>query len=123
MKPTLNVIIAWAILWVAFGHSVHAQKVVQTIKGTVTDKESRSALPGATVYLDNTSPVTGTLTDENGNFRLENVETGRIRLCIRYLGYESICLENLNLTSGKELVLNIGMEEAVTKIDEVGAST
>lgn len=25
-----------AILWVAFGHSVHAQKVVQTIKGTVT---------------------------------------------------------------------------------------
>ncbi|MBN1791531.1 MAG: TonB-dependent receptor [Bacteroidales bacterium] len=119
MKPTLRVIIACAILWIASGHSVHAQKVVQTIKGTVTDKESRTALPGATVYLDNASPVKGTLTDENGNFRLENVETGRIRLCIRYLGYESICLENLNLTSGKELVLNIGMEEALTKIDEV----
>lgn len=99
--------------------SIKAQHVVQTIKGTVIDKESRISLPGATVYISGTNPVKGTMTDENGNFRLDNVETGRVQLCIRYLGYEPLCLDNLNLTSGKELVLTIEAEEMVTNINEI----
>jgi hypothetical protein len=98
---------------------MQAQKIGQTIKGTVIDKQSKNTLPGATLYLSDTNPVKGTVTDENGNYRLENVETGRVRLCVRYLGYEPLCLDNLNLTSGKEMVLNIEIEEKVTNINEV----
>lgn len=98
---------------------LQAQKVVQTIKGTVTDKASKITLPGATVYVAESNPLIGTTTDENGNFRLDNVETGRIQLCVRYLGYEPLCLDNLNLISGKELVLNIDLQEMVKNIDEV----
>ena len=65
------------------------------------------------------NPVQGTITDENGNFRLENIETGRIQLCVRFMGYEPLCIDNLNLTSGKELVLNIEIQESVTPINEV----
>ena len=99
--------------------SLHAQKVVQTIKGTVYDKQSKITLPGATVYISDTIQVKGTTTDESGNFRLENIETGRKQVCVRYLGYEPVCLDNLNLTSGKELVLNIEIQESVTNINEV----
>ena len=53
--------------------ALQAQKVVQTIKGTVYDKQSKVTLPGATVYISNTNPVQGTVTDENGNFRIGNV--------------------------------------------------
>lgn len=98
---------------------VKGQGVNQTIKGIITDKASKVTLPGATVYIPDSSPVKGTVTNEKGEFRLENVETGRTSLCIRYTGYEPLCLDNLNLTSGKELVVNIEIEESVTRIDEV----
>jgi hypothetical protein len=96
-----------------------AQKIVQTVKGTVFDKQSKISLPGATIYIPGTNPVKGTITDESGSFRLENIETGRIRICVRFMGYESLCIDNLNLTSGKELVLNIEIQESVTNINEV----
>jgi hypothetical protein len=119
MKKTLSAKTLVLLLLVTCNTAIHAQKVVQTIKGTVIDKVSKITLPGATVYIPNTTPVKGTTTNENGEFRLENIETGRLELCIRYTGYEPMCLDNLNLTSGKEIVLNIEIEESVTNIDEV----
>jgi hypothetical protein len=118
MKRTGKIIVIAVILFAFCNIGIYAQ-VVQTIKGTVTDKNSKIALAGATVYLPDTDPLRGTVTDAYGNFRLENIETGRIRLCVRYMGYEPVFIENLNLTSGKELVLNIEIEEAVTSMNEV----
>lgn len=119
MKLRNQPILLTGLLAIVLLQASHAQKVVQTIKGTVSDKASKITLPGATVYIADSSPLIGTTTDENGNFRIENVETGRIGLCVRYLGYEPLCVDNLNLTSGKELVLNIEVEEMVHSIDEV----
>jgi hypothetical protein len=119
MKSKTSRLIPAFILCIFSISAIHAQKVVQTIKGTVIDKQSKVTLPGATVYISNTNPVQGTVTDENGNFRIGNVETGRLQLCVRYMGYEPLCVDNLNLTSGKELVLNIEIQEAVTNINEV----
>ena len=99
--------------------STHAQKMTKIIKGTVIDKESKNSLPGATVYLSDLNPVKGTITDEKGNFRLEDVETGRHKICVSYIGYEPVCIDNINLTSGKELILNIEIEEKVTNLNEV----
>ncbi len=117
VKTSIRVI---ALIVAVLGLSpLNAQKVVQTVKGIVYDKQSKVSLPGATVYIAETNPVKGTITDENGHFRIENVETGRIRVCVRYLGYEPVCIDNQNLTSGKELVLNIEIQESVTNINEV----
>jgi hypothetical protein len=119
MKARTSRIVIALFLGIISIPALQAQKVVQTIKGTVIDKQSKVTLPGATVYISNTNPVQGTVTDENGNFRIANVETGRLQLCVRYMGYEPLCVDNLNLTSGKELVLNIEIQEAVTNINEV----
>ncbi|MFO8023217.1 MAG: carboxypeptidase-like regulatory domain-containing protein, partial [Perlabentimonas sp.] len=57
---------------------VQAESVTQTVRGTVKDSETRVTLPGANVILTHTDPQNGTTTDENGNFRFEDVEVGRI---------------------------------------------
>jgi hypothetical protein len=119
MKNVFLIRIIIAVLYILSPVGLYAQLVTQTIKGTVVDKTSRITLPGAAVYIPGTTPVKGTTTNENGEFRIENIETGRIQICVRFTGYEPLCVDNLNLTSGKELVLNLEIEESVTSINEV----
>lgn len=84
-----------------------------TIRGTVIDRITKNTLPGANVILVNTYPLTGTSTDINGKFRLENIAVGRVSLKVTFIGYKDIYLNNLTLNTGKELILEIEMEENV----------
>ncbi len=104
---------------IAVSLSLSAKVVTQTIRGTVYDKQTRITLPGANVILLNTDPVRGTASNENGDFRLEEVEVGRVSLMVTYLGYHDVVMNNINLQSGKELVLNIYMDEMVMAVEEV----
>ncbi len=62
------------ILWLLFTLNLVAQKdYKQTIRGTVVDKYTLMPLIGATVILLGSEPLTGTATDEQGNFRLEHI--------------------------------------------------
>ena len=94
-------------------------QLTQTIRGEVRDKHTQSPLPGATILILDTDPPKGTTTDQDGYFKLENVPVGRVGLRVSFVGYESITLRNLLLKSGKELVLNIGLEENVQELGEV----
>ncbi len=96
-----------------------SQNITQTIRGRVVDKESKFPLIGVNVVVEGLSPVIGTITDENGLYRLEKVPVGRQNLHFSYLGYRDILLNNILLTSGKEVILNIEMEEAVTTLEAV----
>ncbi|MCD4697512.1 MAG: TonB-dependent receptor [Bacteroidales bacterium] len=94
-------------------------EITQTIRGSVLDKNTQIPLPGANVILLDSDPLKGTSTDVDGRFRLENIAIGRVGLRITYMGYKEIYLSSLNLMSGKELVLNIEMEELVITGEEV----
>lgn len=91
----------------------------QTIRGTIVDEDSRMPLIGATVSIPGTNPIIGTITDGDGRFRLENIPVGRISLQLSYIGYEAIRLPNIEVNSGKEVILNLTMHESATKLDEV----
>jgi hypothetical protein len=93
--------------------------VTQTIRGTVMDKQTRITLPGANVVLTSAEPFRGTTTNEYGNFRLDNVEVGRVSIKITFIGYQDVVMNNVSLQAGKELVLNIYMDELVMVVDEV----
>ncbi len=84
-----------------------------TVRGTVVDKVTRNTLPGANIVLLNIQPVTGTSTDENGKFRIAGIPVGRVSLKVNFMGYKEIVLNNLNLNTGKELVLEIELEENI----------
>lgn len=91
----------------------------QTIRGRVIDKSTLAPLPGATILLLDMNPFTGTTTDINGQFRFQAVEIGRVSLRISYIGYKEVELSNLMLNTGKELVLEIELEERVIQAEEV----
>jgi hypothetical protein len=91
----------------------------QTVKGTVLDKQSEQALVGVTIELLNTTPTKGAVTDLDGKFALEDVPLGRQAFRISYLGYNSITIPNVLVNAGKEVILDLRLEEAVVKMDEV----
>jgi TonB-dependent receptor len=61
-----------------------------SLKGRVVDKETRDALPGATVMIRGTS--IGASTDVNGAFAIHNVPSGEQTVVVTYVGYNSATL-------------------------------
>jgi CarboxypepD_reg-like domain/TonB-dependent Receptor Plug Domain len=96
-----------------------AQQLTQTIRGTIVDKISRVALPGATLIVLNSDPLIGSTTDTDGNFKLTKVPVGSHTIKISFIGYKELTLPNVMVNSGKEVVLNIPIEEDIVTMDEI----
>jgi hypothetical protein len=98
--------------------SVFGQGITKMIRGTITDKETYEPLIGAKVALLGTDPFLGAITDENGNFRIENVPVGRHTVRVTFIGYEDYFQQNIDLSSN-DIVLTIGMVESIKMMQEV----
>jgi len=73
--------------------AVLAQSQVYTLHGKIADKETGNPIPGASVFLSNTS--IGTAANEKGIFSLHNVPGGKYDLVVSSLGYETY-VETIN---------------------------
>ncbi len=93
--------------------------LMQTVRGRVIDPESNQPVIGANVIIPNSEPLLGASTDLDGYFKIENVPVGRQNFRITFLGYKTKMLSNISVDSGKEVVLNVGLEESVTELEEV----
>ncbi|MBN2519345.1 MAG: carboxypeptidase-like regulatory domain-containing protein, partial [Bacteroidales bacterium] len=91
----------------------------QTIRGQVIDLNTESPLTGANVVLTGHNPVKGTVTDINGYFEIKNVPVGRQNIEVSYMGYNSAEIKNLYVISGKELILQVKLEEKVFVGEEI----
>ncbi len=100
-------------------HYVLCQPLIQTVSGKVVERESKLPLPGVNVVLIDTLGTLGAVTDVNGNFTLRNVPVGRRSFRFSYIGYKEATLNNILVTSGKELVLNMELEESVESLQEI----
>jgi hypothetical protein len=96
-----------------------AQQLTNTIKGKVIDKDSRQPLIGVNVLLLNSNPLRGASTDENGDYKIENVPVGRQSLKFSYVGYDEAVLSEILVISAKELLMNMEMQEKVTNMKDV----
>jgi hypothetical protein len=107
------------ILIVMFSTLTFSQQLSQTVRGTILDSDSKLPLPGATVILPGTEPLIGAVTDLNGTFKFKNVPVGRITLQLSYMGYEAKTIPDIVVNSGKEVVLDLNMQESAVKMNEV----
>ncbi len=100
---------------------ISATSIAQTgnIRGTIVDKQSQFPLEGVTVTVVNTDPIIGAVTDATGHFRITNVSVGRVSIQVKFTGYNPQAFSNLLLNSGKDLELNIQMEENVLILEGV----
>jgi hypothetical protein len=101
------------------GYAQDTNLITQIIRGTIRDKVTQSPLPGATVVLLDTDPKIGTTTDVNGEFTLPDIPLGRVHLQISFIGFKPQVLPNLLLTAGKELIVNVELEEQAFEMNEV----
>ena len=99
--------------------NIQAQNLTQTIRGQVTDNQSKQTLPYVNIIVLNTTPTLGAVTDLDGYFEIKNVPIGRISIQATFIGYEPFIANNLELTSGKELILNFELQEQLIKLDEI----
>jgi hypothetical protein len=96
---------------------ISAQEITQTIRGTILDKQTQSPLPGCIVQV---LGIEGkfAISDENGKFRIEGVPIGRRQIKTSFISYKEK-IQTVILNSGKEIVLNIELEESVVQGEEV----
>jgi len=88
----------------------------QTIRGRIMDLDSKLPLAGVNVILRSEGPVVGAVTDKHGYFRFEKVPIGRHDLECSYIGYEPKVLSNFLVTSGKEQVFDLELEESIISL-------
>lgn len=97
---------------------VNTGQMKQTVRGMIIDSDNKLPLIGAAIVVVNSNPIIGVSTDIDGNFRLENIPTGRISLKASFIGYDPIILSNIIVNSAKEVVLNIELQESVISMNE-----
>lgn len=118
MKIVRNTLMLLVFMAVSSGW-LAAQSPVQTVKGAVLDRQSETPLVGVAVELISVVPIRGEVTDENGRFSIAEVPVGRHTFRVSYLGYETLTIPNVVVNAGKEVVLDLSLEESVIEIAEV----
>ncbi len=109
MKKTILFFVAQFVLW-----SLFAQNQQLSIKGKILD-ESGSPLPGASVFLENTS--IGSVSDSNGSYELQVIEKGNYVIGVEFLGYKSF-RESINVETNFS-ILNVTLTEEDILLEEV----
>lgn len=104
------------IFMLALSLCVQGQNFTQTVRGVVSDKVTMAPLAGALVVIADTL---ATETDSLGHFKFQHVPVGKYNLVISYDGYKILPMQNIAVNSGKEVILNVAMEEEITMLETV----
>ncbi len=91
----------------------------QTLRGRVLDKESKSPLVGVLVSVVEKDFQLGAVSDSDGNYLIAQLPVGKRKLSYTYIGYQTVLLTDVLVTSAKEVILNVEMEESAVKMTEV----
>lgn len=94
-----------------------AQNNKQNIRGVVLDKLSQTPIIGATIAVQNSTKQTQT--DNSGNYLLTDMAPDRYEIKVSFSGYKEVIIPNVIVTSGKEVILDITMEDEFNKLNEV----
>ncbi|GAA4460124.1 carboxypeptidase-like regulatory domain-containing protein [Nemorincola caseinilytica] len=85
----------------------------------MVDKETKAVLIGVTVMVSDMAPAPGTATNDRGEFSLDSIPVGKHDITLSYMGYEGRTLRDVLVTSAKEVILPLEMEERVVKMNDV----
>ncbi|MGL5731652.1 MAG: carboxypeptidase-like regulatory domain-containing protein, partial [Bacteroidales bacterium] len=89
-------------------------KISNDLTGVVVDKDDNTPVIGATIYIESLN--SGTITDTNGKFLIQNIPASQIELSVRYLGYQ---LQNKKIDLSGNSFIKICLEKESFKLNEV----
>ncbi|MDA9774164.1 TonB-dependent receptor [Saprospiraceae bacterium] len=105
-------IITTLFLILALFSQVSAQKITQTVRGSVVDKSTGQSLIGVSIAVVNVDGV-GTVSGADGSFTLNNVPLGRQQFKFSYIGYNNLVTDGIIISSSRTADLNIALEPGV----------
>jgi len=88
-----------------------------TIKGNITDVDTKLPLPAANIILTGTQH--GASTDLNGNFTIYNVPVGSYTAQCSYIGYEPIIITDVVVKSNRVTMLQTELKSSAINADVV----
>jgi len=108
------------ILLIAISAACFAQQAPrQIIRGKVTDDILRFPIRGATITIEGPGKITPATTDSSGTFIINGIQTGRYTLLITCTGYNAQVANEVLVTAGKEVVLELSLSERINNLKEV----
>ena len=99
--------------------SIYSQNNGQIVRGTVVDAFTGSPLIGATVIVQESDPLIGCITDNNGEFEFQHITPGRWSFTASVIGHKAATMSSMMVISGKESSLHFKLEERITELNDV----
>jgi outer membrane cobalamin receptor len=78
--------------------------IVGKISGTVVDSLTKKPVDYATISIFKSgakTPINGVLTDEKGNFRIDNLRAGKYKITVSFIGYPTKTYDPVETTASK----------------------
>lgn len=103
--------------------STNSGTLKTSLSGKITDKETKEALTGATLYIPDLK--TGAVSDIDGNYKIDNLPQRKVLIQINFIGYKTIIETiDLSVTTVKDFELESSVKEmkevVVTGLSQAG---
>jgi len=109
-------------LFSIFTFSIGAQDLSQTVRGQISDVDTKQPLAGAVIRIAGTNPSIGAESQADGSFSIAGVKLGRYYVQVSLIGYNSEIIPEVLVTSGKEVFLNIALKEKLVQTEEISVT-
>ncbi|MEO6632441.1 MAG: TonB-dependent receptor, partial [Mucilaginibacter sp.] len=83
------------------------------VAGKIIDEKTSETLIGATVLIEGTT--TGASTNVEGSYIISNLKPGKHTLVVRYVGYQSKSIADVEVKAGEVTTLDVALAEAVSQ--------
>jgi len=97
------------------------------ISGIIKEKDQNKAIEYVNVVLYNqsdSSMINGTITDANGQFKIEKVPAGNYYLVVDFIGYNKETIQDISINKGKKQIDlgDISLQQSSINLDETVVS-
>lgn len=103
------------IVLLSFSIPLWAQSGI--IQGKVFNKFTNESIPYSNIILQDTH--IGTTSDDEGNFRIENLTPGLYNLEVSYIGFKKLTIYEIEVSNSRIANVNIALEEEAAELDEL----
>lgn len=107
------------LIFFFFIQIISAQNFTQTVRGTIVDAYTQQPLNSVRIRVLTSIPPVDAISNERGEFTLRNVPIGRHDIAFAHMDYLSFTRPGILVSSAKEVVLEIQLEERYYEMEEV----
>jgi Carboxypeptidase regulatory-like domain/TonB dependent receptor len=107
----------------AFGSTCAIGGTVGSLRGTVTDTDSKAPVAGVSVTLASPSGRYSATTDAHGFYAIEGIRPDTYLLAVSHEGYQDYTESDVTVDQDSRLVVDLGLHKALREIGRVTAQS